>query len=81
VATELTRPKSSWLLSLEYSAEESVRNSIREHRWTEMQTSSGMGKTGSRKLLHQRSGSGVAVLEPVSETADGGHFEQAFWTC
>jgi len=36
-----------YLLRLEYSAGESVRNSIREHRWTEVQTSSGMGKTGS----------------------------------
>jgi len=35
-------------LCLEYSAGESVRNSIREHRWTEVQTYSGMGKTGSR---------------------------------
>jgi len=48
VATELTGPKSSWLLCSEYSAGESVRNAIREHRWTEVQTSSGMGKTGSR---------------------------------
>jgi len=35
-------------LCLEYSAGESVRNSIREHRWNEVQTSSGIGKTGSR---------------------------------
>jgi len=48
VATELTRPKSNWLLCLEYSAGESVRNSIGEHQWTEVQTSSGMGKSRSR---------------------------------
>jgi len=35
-------------LCLEYSAGESVRNSNHEHRWTEMQTYSGMGKIGSR---------------------------------
>jgi len=49
-------------LCLEYSAGESVRNSNCEHRWTEVQTSWGMGKTASRKSLRQRSGSGVAVL-------------------
>jgi len=47
VTTELT-DLNPFDYCVEYSAEESVRNSIREHRWTEVQTSSGMGKTGSR---------------------------------
>jgi len=75
VATELTRPKSSWLLCLEYG---SVRISIRERWWTEVQTSSEMGK-----LDHEI----IAAIRQwrrrlrACETADGGHFEQAFWTC
>jgi len=46
--TELIRPISSRLLCLKYSAGENVRELICEHRWAEVQTSSGMGKTGSR---------------------------------
>jgi len=79
VATELTRPKSSWLLRLEYSAGGSVRNAIREHRWTEVQLLREWAK-----LDHEIIASVIRQWRRrlrACETADGGHFEQAFWTC
>jgi len=63
---------------LEYSAGESVRNSICEHQLTEVQTYSWMGKTGSRNLSAIRQ---WRRRLRACETVDGGHFEQAFWTC
>jgi len=65
---------------LEYSAGESVRNSIRKYidelkctllrEWA--------------KLDHEIIASAIRQWHRrlrACETADGGHFEQAFWTC
>ena len=69
MATELTRPKSSWIVFGVGFAWESVRNSIREHRWTEVHRAFcpffGNGQNWITKSLHQRPGSGVTVLGPV----------------
>jgi len=66
-------------LCLEYSAGENVRNSIREHRWTEVQTFRKWAK-----LDHEIIASAIRQWSRrlrACETADGGHLEQAFWTC